>query len=202
MGFHGWHGDPPPTETLARERLLAAANRCLDRVGVAKVTLSDVAAEAGVTRQTVYRYYPNLAEVLHAVAESGAADFVARMQAHLSEHTAPVDVVIEAIVFCLEELPQEPRIGILLQAGDQDLFGRGITSSTGIDLGAQFLRQLPVDWRARGIDDDDLEGLAELMLRLIGSLTQHPSVSPRSPDEARRYVRRWLGPALTGAGSG
>ncbi|MEO6205047.1 MAG: TetR/AcrR family transcriptional regulator, partial [Mycobacteriales bacterium] len=116
MGYHGWHGDPPRDEALARERLLAAANRCIDRVGVAKATLSDVAAEAGVTRQTVYRYYPSLAELLQAVAESGAADFVVRMQSQLTGHAAPVDVVIEAIVFCLQELPREPRIGILLQA--------------------------------------------------------------------------------------
>lgn len=196
MGFHGWHGDPPRTEQLARARLLAATNTCIDRSGVAKTTLSDVAAEAGVTRQTVYRYYPNLADLFHAVAHAGAADFVRRMEDHLGMHRVPQDVVIEAIVFCLQELPREPQIGILLHVEDENLFGRGITSPTGFDLGAQFLRRLPVDWQASGIDDGDLEGLAELMLRLIGSLMQHPSAAPRSPDDLRAFVRRWLGPAL------
>jgi AcrR family transcriptional regulator len=199
MGYHGWHGDPPRSEELARERLITAANRCIDRVGVAKTTLTEVAIDAGVTRQTVYRYYPSLADLLRAVAESGAAAFVDRMQTHLCEHCLPVDVVIEAIVFCLQELPREPRIGILLYTDDEDLFGRGITSSTGFDLGAQFLRQLPVDWLASRITDSDLDGLAELMLRLIGSLTQHPSATPRTADETRSYLRRWLGPALAAA---
>ncbi|AXT84288.1 TetR family transcriptional regulator [Aeromicrobium sp. A1-2] len=197
MAHHGWQGDPPATEGLARARIIGAATRCIDRVGVAKTTLSDIAADARVTRQTVYRYFPSLGELLRAVAEAGAIDFTDRMRTHLTPCPAPIDAVVEAIVFCLEELPQEPSIGILLQAEDEDLFGRGITSSTGLDLGAQFLRSLPVDWEANGIIDGDLEGLAELMLRLIGSLMQHPPATPRSPDEVRAYLRRWLGAALT-----
>ncbi len=197
MGHHGWRGDPPPTEALARERILAAAARCLDRAGVAKTTLSDVAAEVGVTRQTVYRYYPSLADLLSALAEAGAADFIERMRAHLTPLDAPVDVVTGAIVFCLEELPRDARIALLLDADDEGLFGRGITSTTGFGLGGQFLRDLPVDWGAGGVPDDDLDDLAELMLRLIGSWMQHPPTTPRSPDDVRRFVRRWFGPALS-----
>ena len=104
-------------------------------------------------------------------------------------------MVVEAIVFCLEELPREPRIGMLLHAED-DLFGRGITSAAGIALAAQFLQSLPVDWESAGVENDDVAGLAELMLRLIGSLMQHPSGTPRSPDDVRAFLRRWLGPAL------
>lgn len=196
MGNHGWQGDPPRTEALARERIIAAANRCIDRSGLEKTTLSDVAATAGVTRQTVYRYFPKLGDLFNAVAETGAAAFMDRMRTHLATHQAPVDAVIEAIVFCTEELPHEPRIGILLEVEGRDLFGRGITSSTGFELGAQFLRSLSVDWKSGGINDDDLDGLAELMLRLIGSLMQNPSVTPRSPDDTRAFLRRWLGAAL------
>lgn len=196
MGHHGWQGDPPRTEPLARERIISAANCCLDRAGVAKTTLSDVAAEAGASRQTVYRYFPSLGDLLNAVAESGAADFVERMQAHLAKRDTADEAVIEAIMFCLEELPNEPRVGVLLRADDHDLFGRGITSSTGFDLGATFLRSLPVDWEASGIHGEDLDGLAELMLRLIGSFMQHPPTTPRSSEDVRAFLRRWLGAAL------
>lgn len=195
MGHHGWGGDPPRTEVLARSRILEAANRCIERAGVAKTTLSDVATEVGVTRQTVYRYYPNLAELLHAVAESGAAAFMTRMRTHLERCDTPDEVVVEAIAFCVEELPGERKIAPLLQA-EGDLFGRGITSPTGISLAAAFLSDLPTDWESSGVRRSDLEGLAELMLRLIGSLVQHPPAAPRSPDDVREQVRRWLRPAL------
>lgn len=196
MGHHGWQGDPPPTEALARARIIAAAERCIDRTGVAKATLSDVAAEVGVTRQTVYRYFAGLSELLHAVAETGAADFITRMHAHVDVLSTPVEAVVESILFCLHELPLEPRIGVLLEADDEDLFGRGITSPTGSALGADFLRGLSVDWASGGVADEDMAGLAEMMLRLIGSLMQHPSATPRSPDALRAFLRRWLGAAL------
>jgi AcrR family transcriptional regulator len=196
MGHHGWQGDPPRTEELARERLIAGATRCIERMGVAKTTLSDVADEVGVTRQTVYRYFPNLADLLNAVADTGTADFVARMQAHLSSAETPIDVVVEATLFSLREIPRDPRVGILLEAAERDLFGRGVTSSFALDVGATVLRSLTVDWAAHGVDDDDLDGLAELMMRLMVSFLQHPPTPPRSPDELRAFVRRWFEPAL------
>ena len=197
MGHHGWQGDPPRTEALARERIIAATTRCIERMGVPKTTLSNVAEEVGVTRQTVYRYFPSLADLLSAVAETGAADYVARMEAHLAVSTTPIEVVVEATVFAVEEIPREPRIGLLLEADDQDLFGRGVTSALGFDLGAQVLRGVEVDWASAGIvTDADFEALAEVMMRLMASFLQHPPAVPRSSDEVRSFVRRWLGPAL------
>jgi len=75
----------------------------------------------------VYRYFPNLAELFSAVAETGAADFIDRMQAHLAGFDTPADAVIESVVFSMQEIPREPRLGLLLQADDQGLFGRGVT---------------------------------------------------------------------------
>jgi AcrR family transcriptional regulator len=196
MGHHGWQGDPPRTEELARERLIDAATRCIARMGVPKTTLSDVAAEVGVTRQTVYRYFPNLTDLLTAVAETGAADFVARMEAHLSSAETPLDVFTESVLFSLREIPKDPRIGILLEADDQSLFGHGVTSAVGVELGSRILRNLSLDWSAFGIDDDELDDLAELMMRLMVSFLQHPPATPRSPDELRAFVGRWLQPAL------
>ena len=43
----------------ARNRILDAASRCFDRVGVHKTTLADVAREAKVTRTTLYRHFEN-----------------------------------------------------------------------------------------------------------------------------------------------
>lgn len=198
MGHHGWQGNPPRTEDDARERIVAATRTCLQKYGPAKTTLSDVAAELGVTRQTVYRYYANLGELLSAVAQAGLDDFVERMQQHLATFTTPAEAAIESVVFALQAIPQEPSIGVLLQAGETDIFSRGVTSSMAVDVGTQILRRLPVDWSAIGVDDDELGGLAEILMRLMVSFLQYPAAPPRSEDELRALVRRWLGPALRG----
>jgi AcrR family transcriptional regulator len=198
MGHHGWKGNPPRTEDEARERIVAAAASCVDRFGPAKTTLSDVASELGVTRQTVYRYYANLADLLGALAQAGLADFVERMERHLNTFTTPADVAVESVVFAVGAIPQERHIGALFQAGETDVFSRDVTSSMAFSLGADMLRRVPVDWSAIGVRDDELEGLAEMLMRLFVSFLQYPAAPPRSDEELRVIVRRWLGPALQG----
>ncbi len=197
MGHHGWQGNPPRTEDEARRRIVGAAATCVEKFGPAKTTLSDVANELGVTRQTVYRYYTNLAELLGAVAQAGLEDFVDRMQRHLSTFSTPSEAAIESVVFAVRAIPQEPHIGALFQAGEIDVFSRDVTSSMAVAVGAGILRRIPVDWSEIGVEDDELEGLAEILMRLFVSFLQHPADPPRSDDELRALVRRWLGPALT-----
>jgi AcrR family transcriptional regulator len=196
MGHHGWQGNPPRTEDEARQRIVAATATCVDRFGPAKTTLSDVASELGVTRQTVYRYYANLAELLGAVARAGLEDFVDRMERHLSTFSTPAEVAIESVVFAVRAIPQERHIGALFQAGETDTFSRDVTSSMAVAMGADILRRAPVDWSEIGVADDELEGLTEVLMRLFVSFLQYPADPSRSEDELRGLVRRWLGPAL------
>jgi AcrR family transcriptional regulator len=196
MGHHGWKGNPPRTEEEARLRIVAAAATCVEKFGPAKTTLSDVASELGVTRQTVYRYFANLAELLGAVAQAGLEDFVDRMQRHLSTFSTASEVAIESVVFAVQTIPHERHIGALFQAGETDIFSRDVTSSMAVAVGADILRRTPVDWSDMGVADDELNDLAEILMRLFVSLLQYPPDPPRSEDELRSLLHRWLGPAL------
>ncbi|HEY4043151.1 MAG TPA: helix-turn-helix domain-containing protein, partial [Rhodopila sp.] len=48
---------PPASTDDARERILAAAQRCIDRHGIRKTTMDDIASELGLSRPNVYRYF-------------------------------------------------------------------------------------------------------------------------------------------------
>ncbi len=196
MGHHGWQGNPPHTEDDARLRIIAATRSCVEKFGAARTTVSVVATELGVTRQTVYRYYPSHAELLEAVAQAGLADFVQRMTAHLATFDSAADVAIESIVWSIEEIPSEASIGLLLQAGETEVFSRDVTTSMAYAIGGDILRDVPVDWSEIGVNDDELDGLAEMLMRLFVSFLQYPSDPPYSADALRSLVRRWLGPAL------
>lgn len=197
MGYHGWQGNPPGTEDEARRRIVKAAMACVDRVGLAKTSVSVVAAEAGVTRQTVYRYFPRLADILSAVALAGVEDFAARMARHLASFGSPAEVAVESVVFGVLEVPREPYLGLLLHAGESDFFTVAVTSPESFALGARILRDVPVDWAGAGIaTDDELQGLAEILMRLFLSFLQHPSTPALTDDQLRALVRRWIGPAL------
>ena len=199
MGHHGWQGNPPGTEDEARRRIVEAATACLDRVGLAKTSLSDVAAEAGVTRQTVYRYFPSLKDILRAVALAGVEEFAGRMERHLASFGTAAEAAVESVVFAVRTLPGEPHMGLLLQAGEADFFTDGVVSPLAFSYGARILRNLPVDWAGAGIaTDEELRGLAEVLMRLFLSFLQYPSTPPLTDDELRGLVRRWIGPALRG----
>jgi len=199
MGHHGWQGNPPGTEQEARRRIVEAATACLDRVGVAKTNLSDVAAEAGVTRQTVYRYFPGLKDILRAVALAEVEEFAGRMERHLATFGTAAEAAVESVVFAVRTLPGEPHMGLLLQAGEADFFTDGVVSPLAFSYGARILRNLPVDWTGAGIaTDEELRGLAEVLMRLFLSFLQYPSTPPLTDDELRALVRRWIGPALRG----
>ncbi|WP_370948789.1 TetR/AcrR family transcriptional regulator [Amycolatopsis sp. cg5] len=197
MGHHGWQGNPPGTEDEARRRIVEAATACIDRAGLTKTSLSDVATEAGITRQTVYRYFPSLADILRAVAMAGVEEFAARMERHLSAFDTAEDAAVESVVFAVRTVPNEPYLGLLFQAGEADFMTAGVTSPLSFSQGARILRNLPVDWAAAGVADDELDGLAQMLMRLFISFLQYPSTPALSDDELRALVRRWIGPALS-----
>lgn len=60
-------------------------------------------------------------------------------------------------------------------------------------------RRFDVDWADAGYADDDLDELAEHLLRVIQSFVTDPGRPTRTDAELRRYLRRWVAPALQGA---
>ncbi|QFG22242.1 TetR/AcrR family transcriptional regulator [Actinomadura sp. WMMB 499] len=199
MARHGWGGRPPASDTEARQRIVDATARCVDRHGVTKTTLSDVANELGVTRQTVYRHFDRISDIIGEVAAQGAESFVDRLIAHLQEIGDPAEAVVEGMVFCVRTIPTEPRLSLLLQLGDSSAFGRGATTADTIAYGAKMLQRFPVDWAAAGIGEDDLDGLAEIIMRLLTSLLQHPSRPAQDEARLRALLDRWLAPAINTA---
>lgn len=196
MAAHGWGGNPPADDAEARQRIIDATARVIDRHGVAKTTLSDVATEVGVTRQTIYRHAGSLNEIIGQVAAVGADDFVDRLVAHLDGVGSPAEAVVEGFLFCLRTVPGDPRLNLLLELGDPGTFSRAATSPETLAYGAAMLRRFPVDWAAGGVADEDLPGLAELILRLlISMLNSAPADRPEA--EVRAFLERWLVPALT-----
>lgn len=194
MRTRGWQGDLPRDSDEARARILNAAAICVERYGAQKTRLVDVAAELGITRQTVYRYYSTVDEMLVAVAKAGAAAFLDRMRENLADVRTPTDAVTETIIYCLRVLPDEPAIGLMVRAGETEFFTREATSASAVELGAQMLRRLNVDWEAHGFDDDAMTSLAEMVMRIWLSFQQYPTNPPRSDADLRDFIRRWIRP--------
>lgn len=97
-----------------RERIVAAALRCLARFGLGKLTLDDVAREAGCSRATLYRYFPNKAVLLSTVVTSETV----RLRRGLDEAVAGAatleEVVTAATAYGARELSGHQALQSLL----------------------------------------------------------------------------------------
>lgn len=197
----GWQGNPPRDDDDARERIVEAAMACIERSGPQKTGLSDVAAELGVTRQTVYRHYKSTDELLLAVGQAGAGDFLDRLAARIEDLDDPGDALVEGIAFTLERLPHEPIMELLLASDRSELLLKGVTSAQAMAFGRGMLARTNVDWEAFGYDDAELEGLVEFGLRTLQSLVLDPGPK-RTRAQLRAYLQRWVAPSVRAAGGG
>jgi AcrR family transcriptional regulator len=193
---HGWSGSAPATDEEAIARILEAASAAIDARG-ADFSITDVARTLGVTRQTVYRYFPSTDTLLVAAAVHAATDFLDRMATHLQGITNPVEAVTEGIATALEWLPKDKHIGLLIVPGRADAHTESVTSDVAVQFANSMLRRFDVDWPGLGFSDADLDELAEHLLRIIQSFVVDPGRPPRQGAELRDYLRRWVGSAVT-----
>jgi AcrR family transcriptional regulator len=192
---HGWSGSAPATDDEAIARILDAAGKAIDAKG-ADFSIADVARTLGVTRQTVYRYFPSTDALLQASAQRAATGFLERLAGHLQGVTDPVEAVAEGIATALEWFPRDKHIGLLLMPGRATVFSQTVTSDVALQFANSMLRRMDVDWTGLGFTDAELDELAEHLLRIIQSFVIDPGRPPRMGEALRDYLRRWVGAAI------
>src|SRR6266700_2037283 len=79
--------EAPAPEDATRARILDALFACAERYGLGRTTISDVAKEARLARQTVYRYFPTRHDLLAALVLREEERLVARVRKAIEPHT-------------------------------------------------------------------------------------------------------------------
>src|SRR6516165_3102204 len=115
MGRKGWGGTPPADDGEARKRIVDAAIRSMERRGPQQTSLSSIAADLGITRPTVYRYFATIDELVTAAGDVALGGWTARIADLTSGIKDPVDLLVEAVAYLVERLPEEPVLMMLLE---------------------------------------------------------------------------------------
>lgn len=195
MRSRGWAGLTPASDEEAISRILTAVDEEVAEHGSA-IRLADVARRLGVTRQTVYRYFPNADALLMASGMRAVNGFIDQVAQHVSGLKDPVAVVVECVAFGVENLAGDPQLESLLTARNDGEAVTSLSSDTAISVCLTAFRQFDVDWKLHGFDPTALHELAEMTLRTVQSLLTDPGPRPRDGVALRRFVARWLGPAI------
>jgi TetR/AcrR family transcriptional regulator, acrAB operon repressor len=95
---------------ITREQLLDAAERVFREQGVARTSLAEVAAAAGVTRGAVYWHFRDKADLFTAMCERATLPLAALVcQAGTAVHADPLGALRELSIGALTALATDPR---------------------------------------------------------------------------------------------
>src|SRR6201994_3235782 len=112
MGFMPQRSANQPTAPKstddARERIVAAAERCIDRHGIRKTTMDDVACEVGLSRPSVYRYFADRDDLLIELITRHARALIDRARKSIARQSRLSDRIVESILYTAEHARRDP----------------------------------------------------------------------------------------------
>jgi len=101
----------------AETRILDATKICCERHGIAKVSVDDIAAEAGVSRATLYRMYPGGKDVVFdALRVRELEEFFAHLKLAVIGSASLEDLLVGTVVAATNELRSDQHLAIMLMS--------------------------------------------------------------------------------------
>src|SRR6201987_794716 len=83
----------------ARERILAAAERCIDRHGIRKTTMDAIASEVGLSRPSVYRHFADRDDLLIDLISRHGRSLVDRAHKPISRQGSLAAQIVESLLY-------------------------------------------------------------------------------------------------------
>ena len=103
-------------------RIIASARKCFEVAGVAKTRMDDIANEAGVSRQTVYKYFSGKEEIINRIGHLEMVKVNQIVRSKLNRERAFPDKITEAIVLSVEVSRENPYLRKVIE--DAELMPR------------------------------------------------------------------------------
>jgi AcrR family transcriptional regulator len=190
----------PDDETAVR--ILGAAVEQAEDFGLRRFTMDGVARRVGVSRVTIYRYFPKKDQLITALIMRELRRFLSKLDQVIEAEPTSEAKLVQGVLFCLRYLREHGLLNRLLRT-EPELILPYLTTKAGTVIVAAR------DWIARLIrvevaqcrivlPEQDIEMLAELLVRTVISLVLTPdTVLPLdSPEGQRRLAELYLQPVV------
>lgn len=190
------------TSTPVRERgpdtatrIVDAAELCIRRYGLRRVSMGDVAQAAGLSRGSVYNHFQDREALIDAVLERTADRFVAGSEASVRRRRTLAAQIGEAAAF-IRTHQDDPLL--VLTAGEESLIASLLTARIDglVARWVEFWQPYLAGAEERGEVRAGLDrrAAAEWIVRLLLSLVIMPStvVDLDDPDAVRHYVQEFV----------
>jgi AcrR family transcriptional regulator len=185
---------PPRTLPDTGTRILDAAfDRVMD-IGLARTTVEDVARAAGLSRQTIYRYFPSKEHLITALVLREEERFLDGIREAFAEDPGLEAALFDGILFCLRFAREHPLLDRLLDTDPETLLPY-LTTRGGpvIRRAREVLKGLLV--KKAWVRADLLDAAVDAAVRTVLSYALTPP--DRRPEEVARDLARILTLSLT-----
>jgi AcrR family transcriptional regulator len=122
----------------ARDRVLAAAEVCIERHGIRKTTIEDIASEAGMSRPGVYRYFSDRDDLLVALVYQHSRALHDKGHRLLASKTSLAEQITEGLLYLADEGRRDHFARYMVNLDGTDLGRRMVTTHTSATLVAEF----------------------------------------------------------------
>lgn len=186
-----WGTLGPPRDP--RARIIEAASHCLTKFGVERTSLTAIANQAGVSRQTIYKYFPTKEEIVIEAVRQEAAEASERIMAVAQKHSTAAGFVVELCVAAHFEFKHNPAIWPFFTELDRVDIRKRLLDSETIDMVKHFLEPI-LSYLPETAPY--LNEMTETFLRFYLSLLTYNSTVTETRSALRGYLHRVLVPAL------
>jgi AcrR family transcriptional regulator len=178
-----------PTET----RVLDAAKRCCERYGISKVTIDDVAAEAHVSRATLYRMFPGGKDVLFdALRVRELEEFFTTLRAEVEGAATLEELLVRTVVCATRELRADDHLAVMLASEPGETISQ--LSVDGLPrivrVATAFLVPLVDPFLDRAVGRSLIDVLARLVLSYFLAPSDHLDLGDEA--SARSFLRPFI----------
>lgn len=111
----------PSYDEQVRQRLQDAAIACVRERGFNKVSMRHIAERSGLVRQTVYNYYNSKFDLLGEAFLREGTQLAQAIADHIRGINSIEDQFVEAFLYLLEALPQNPILALMVEPGNEFL---------------------------------------------------------------------------------
>jgi AcrR family transcriptional regulator len=187
----------PSAPTSVELRVIAAAKACCERWGIDKVTIDDIANEAGVSRATLYRLFPGGKDVLfEALRVRELEEFFVRLTDQVAGAIDLEDLLVRAVVAATHELRDDQHLAIMMASEPGDTLAQLTVEGLPriMRVATIFLVPMVDPYLPRR----ESSRLVELLSRLVISYFLAPSdhVDLGDADSARPFINTFILPAF------
>ncbi len=163
--------------TSTPDAILEATIEAVSLFGLAKLSMSDVATRANISRPTLYKYFSSKDDIVSAAVAREAAILVDAVLEDASGHDDPVDALEAALVTALRLAREHPLLDRIIRTEPESLLPYLTTDRVDGDGGnggaavLLFVRIATETLIRERLDLDDLTSrrLADMVARLLVS---------------------------------